>query len=294
MVQLTTRERVDAFWSSTLGVDAADCTPRAYRSTPTRPTRSSWRGVYVLAFDKAVCVFAPADLLDAVAAWHRRHRRRRRARAARPGSACSETTVQLASARSVHHYRDDRAGLAELAGGRRINPRRRRRAGRAARRRAAATSGPRPASPPSRRMLFGLFEGDDLRGRGEPHPRPRRRHRRRHRRAPRRPRQGLRRCASPPPPPGRPCVMHGVARFRALATSPATLRDRRQARLQEYGRNLAVYLHGADACPVSASRRSKPRRVAGPDPRVTSVTRTRSPNGSSPRTAPAPAGHPTR
>ena len=155
MVQLTTRERVDAFWATTLNVEVADLhTPGVHvRSNP--PERADWRGIYVLTFDKAACVFAPVDLLDLVtpavadldaeaatdpATWH----------------ALLGEAVGLAFGPVVHHYLDDDAGLADIAAGRRINPDD-----------AAALAALRGAVPPDEwvsagfaapaAMLFGIF-----------------------------------------------------------------------------------------------------------------------------------------
>ena len=51
----------------TLGVEAADLhVPGVQVTSP--PERSSWGGVYILAFDKAVWVFAPVALMESVSA----------------------------------------------------------------------------------------------------------------------------------------------------------------------------------------------------------------------------------
>ena len=51
MVEITTRERVDAFWSSTLGVHVSDLHTPGIHVYPNPPQRELWRGIYVLAFD---------------------------------------------------------------------------------------------------------------------------------------------------------------------------------------------------------------------------------------------------
>jgi len=239
MVQLTTRERVDAFWASTLGIEVADLHTPGVHVWPNPPERADWRGVYVLAFDKAACVFTPADLLDLVtpamaeldaeavmdpAAWH----------------ALLGEAVTLAFGPLVHHYRDDRGGLEEFATGRRINPDD-----------AVALVSLRGAVPADEwmsagfsapaAMLFGIFRDDrmvaaanltsgpdaatdvgivvhpDERGKG----------------------YALQAAATAA---RQALSMHGVARFRALATSHATLAIAAKLGFSEYGRNLAVYL----------------------------------------------------
>src|SRR5262245_3264016 len=122
MVQLTTVERVDAFWCRTLGVEAADLhTPGVHvRANPLE--RAEWRGIYARGFDKAVSVFVPPDLLDAVADGI----------ADQDSDAILEasywrsllgTRVRTAFGPVVHHYRDERTGLDDVAAGRRLNPR---------------------------------------------------------------------------------------------------------------------------------------------------------------------------
>jgi hypothetical protein len=127
MVQVTSRERVDAFWSSTLGVDAAQFHASGIHVFINPPQRATWRGIYVLAFDKCACVFSPPDLIETVAAAI--------ATAGEAGQrdtsdidaivepetwqAMAELTIHSALGPVLHHYRDDPEGLRELAAGRR-------------------------------------------------------------------------------------------------------------------------------------------------------------------------------
>jgi len=236
-MRLTTRERVDAYWSSTLGLDVADLHIPGTRVRPHGPDRATWRGVYVLSLDKATCVSAPADLLDRVApvteldaesalepdTWHQLL-----------GAAVSATFGPV-----VHHYRDDREGL-DVVAGRRLNPRD---ADALAGLHGAISSDEWAAagftSQPA--MLFGLFEGDrivaaanlnagpdaatdigivvhpDARGHG----------------------YGLAITATAA---RQALLMHGVARFRALASSESSRAIAEELGFSEYGRNLAVYL----------------------------------------------------
>jgi GNAT superfamily N-acetyltransferase len=239
MVELSTRERVDSFWSGSLGVDVDDLHTPGIRLRPNASAHEWWRGIYVLAFDDAVSVFAPPDMTDQVSAgltgqdaesalepktWHEML-----------GSA-----VRLAFGPVIHHYRDSSEGLEEHANGRRINPRD---AESLARLRAAIApeewlSAGFTAQPA---MLFGIFEGDrmvaaanltagpdaatdvgivihpDARGKG----------------------YAVQIAAAAA---RQALLMHGVARFRALATSQATLAIAKKLAFDEYGRNTAVYL----------------------------------------------------
>jgi GNAT superfamily N-acetyltransferase len=238
MVQLTTRERVDAFWSSTLDVEVSDLHTPGVRVRPNPPDRATWRGVYVLAFEKAACVFAPDDLLEVAAAC------------AVDNDAetvlepqCWEDVlddIQLAFGPVVHFYRDHRDGLDDLAHGRRINPQdsdalSSLRGAVAAEEWMSAGFTAQPA------MLFGIFEGDqmvaaanltsgpdaatdigvvihpDVRGQG----------------------YAVKIAATAA---RQALVMHGVARFRALASSEAALSIAAELGFSEYGRNLALYL----------------------------------------------------
>jgi hypothetical protein len=239
MIRLTTRERVDAYWSSTLGVDASDLHIPGTRVRQHPPDRAQWRGVYVLALDKAACVFAPADLLGRVAAvtdldtesvlepatWE---------------DLLGPASVSSAFGPVLHHYLDDRAGLDEVAAGRRLNPRD---SDALAELRGALTadewaSGGFTGQPA---MLFGVFEGEhmlaaanlnagpdaatdigivvrpDARARGF----------------------GLAITAAAAK---QAVLMHGVARFRAHAASGNSRAIAERLGFSEYGRNLAVYL----------------------------------------------------
>lgn len=239
MVQLTTRERVDVFWSQTLGVDSAALHSPGVHAQPNPPDRDSWRGIYVLAFDKAVNIFCPTDLLPAIQARTVDY----------DAEAALDPAVwkaELGSVRSVlfgpsvHHYRDTREGLAEIAAGRRINPRDAHAL--AALRGAvsheewssagfAAQSG----------LMVGLFEGDHLiaasnltpgpdaatdvgvvvhplaRGRG----------------------YEVRVAAAAAL---QAIAIHGVARLRALANDPTMLGVASTLGFTEYGRNLVIFL----------------------------------------------------
>jgi GNAT superfamily N-acetyltransferase len=246
MVELTTRERVDAFWSSTLGVDATGLHTPGTRVYPHPPQRELWPGIYVLAFDfdKAVCVFAPADLVSGV----------ERAIADHDGETLLEVATweamlgdHLRSAYGpiLHHYLVDGRSLvpiAQAAGARRLNP------GDAAalsRLRASVTHAEwtetgftgQPA------LLFGIFEDGELMACANLTPGPE--------------------AASDvgivvhPAARGKgyamkivavaarqAIVMHGIARFRALKQSPGTLAIAHRLGFQHYGTNLAAYLHG--------------------------------------------------
>ncbi len=239
MVQLTTRERVDAFWSQTLGVDNAALHIPGVHAQANPPDRRTWPGIYVLAFDKAANVFTPPELLDPIrdrmgdldaesaldpAVW----------------TALLDNVPTVAFGPSVHHYLDDRAGLAERAGGRRINPRD-----------AQALAVLRGAVPTEEWsaagftaqsvLLFGLFEGERLVAAANltpgpdsatdvgivVHPQERGRG------------YSVRIAAAAA---NQAIAMHGVARFRAQSHSPAMLAVARRLGFEEYGRNLVVYL----------------------------------------------------
>jgi len=236
MIRLTSRERVDAFWSSTLGVDASDLHAPGTRVRPA--DQSAWRGVYVLSFDKSACVVVPADLLDAVGSISELD----------PETVLEPDTWRdlLGKAGSdgfgpvVHHYRDERDGLDELAGGRRLNPGD---AGALAELRGAVDAAEWAAAgftgQPA--VLFGLFEAEhmvaaanlnggpegatdvgivvhpDARGHGH----------------------GLGIAATAA---RQAILMHGLARFRALASSQSSRALADRLGFSEYGRNLAVPL----------------------------------------------------
>jgi hypothetical protein len=243
MAPVTTRERIDAFWSKTLGVDVTDLHTPGVRVRPNPPERDAWRGIYVMAFEGAT-VFAPGDLADSVRAavggldpqallepktWH------------------ESLGEQLSSAWGPvnHYYLDRRDGLEEFAKGRRINPND-----------ASAFAALRAAVHPLEwlttgftaqpAMLFGLFEGDtmvaaanlthgpdsatdvgfvihpDARGRG----------------------YGLQIAATAA---RQAILIHGVARFRALTTSPSTMAIAEKLGFWQYGCNLAAYLKDSAA-----------------------------------------------
>lgn len=238
MVQVTTRVRVDAFWSKTLSVDAADLHAPGVRVLPNPNERQAWRGIYVLAFE-GVNVFAPAELVDSV---------RHAIQGQEPEALLEAKTwheamgdaLKSAWGPVVHYYLDSRDGLDAVAAGRRINP------------------GDSDALATLRgavsqldwvvtgftahtAMLFGLFEdqrmvaaanltpGPDAatdvgfvlhpsaRGKG----------------------YGLQIAATAA---RQAILMHGVARFRALTTSPPTMAIADRLGFVEYGRNLAAYL----------------------------------------------------
>jgi len=243
MVQLATRERVDAFWSSTLGIDAADLHMPGVRVRINPPERNSWRGVYILTFDKSACVFAPEDLLAPIQA----------ATADLDADAVLEhdtwqqilgDQIHLMFGPVVHHYRDDLTGMEPDPDARRINPRD-----------ADALTALRGSVPweewasagftAQPAMLFGIFEDDrllaaanltngpdassdvglvlhpDARGKG----------------------YGVRIAGAAA---RQALLLHGVARFRALASSAPTMAIAARLGFTEYGRNLAVYLKGGD------------------------------------------------
>ena len=163
MVQLTTRERVDAFWSSTLGVDAADLhTPGVTCRSSTRRERVDWRGIYVLALRQGCLRLRPgrtcSRTITAAVAEHDAE------------SLLEPTTwrtilgdqVQIgvrAGAALLPRRRVD--GLDELAAGRRINPRDAEALAelRGAVRSEEWASAGFTAQPA---MLFGIFDGDRL------------------------------------------------------------------------------------------------------------------------------------
>jgi GNAT superfamily N-acetyltransferase len=258
MVEQLTRDRVDAFWSSTLRASVADLHAPGVRVLPNPPVRQSWRGVYVLAFEGAT-VFVPADQVEKVAA-------------AISGLSADEVVEPkvwqdvLGNAAQaifgpVRHYYLDRAdGLGEIAAGRRLNPT------------DSDALGKLRSSLPSQEwqitgftgqpaMLFGIFEGDALvaaanltvgpavtRGgtaEGTPeaatdiglvvHPAARGRG------------LGVQIAAFAA---RQAIAMYGVARYRALTSAPSTMATAHRLGFQEYGRNLVAYLNdqplGAD------------------------------------------------
>jgi GNAT superfamily N-acetyltransferase len=244
MVELTTRERVDAFWSSTLGVTASDLHTPGTRVYPHPPQRELWRGIYVLAFDEAYSVFAPGDLVGGV----------RRVTADYDGEMLLDAKTWEAllgdHMRSgygpiLHHYLTDAKPLAPIAaaaGARRLNPGD---ANALSRLRGSVSQAEWTetgfAGQPA--LLFGIFDGPDLMA-----------------------------CANLTPGPDaatdvgivvlpaargqglamkivavaarQAILMHGIARFRALTRSAGTLAVAHRLGFEPYGANMAAYLHG--------------------------------------------------
>jgi hypothetical protein len=240
MVQLTTRERVDAFWSNTFDLSAADLRSPGVRVRPHTPSRASWRAVYVLGFDDAACVLAPADLvpllLEAVTG-----------RAAGDVLDPSPWSGVLGgSARRVvatrHHYLDERTGLDAHAAGRRINPRDH-----------SALAALRSSIPPREweqagfgsqpAMMFGVFEGEEMVAVANLGPgpdaatdigvvvRPRVRGKG----------YGTQATATAA---RQAVLMHGVARLRAPSDHEAAFAVARRLGFSEYGRDVTVQLSG--------------------------------------------------
>ena len=241
MVQLTTRERVDAFWSNTFDLSTADLRLPGVRVRPHTPSRASWRAVYVLSFDDAACVLAPADIVSVLSN-------------ALAGRAAGEVLdpnswralLAAPSARVVgparHHYLDDRSGLGAFAVGRRVNPRDH-----------SALAALRSAIPPPEwelagfsqqpAMMFGVFEGEEMvaaatLGAGPDAAtdigvvvRPRIRGKG----------YGTQIAATAAK---QAVLMHGIARFRAPADSEASLAVARRLGFTEYGCDLTVHLSG--------------------------------------------------
>jgi hypothetical protein len=239
MVQLTTRERVDAFWSQTLGVDSAALHSPGVHAQPNPPDRANWRGIYVLALGKAVNIFAPTDLLSTI---EERARNYDVDDALDPDVWVSELgeVRSVLFGPSVHHYRDSPEGLSLFAAGRRINPR--------DSRALAALRAEIPhdewsaagfAGQPG--LLFGLFDEDermvaaanltpgpdsatdigvvvhpDARGLGHE----------------------MRLAATAAL---QALAIHGIARLRALAEDPTMCAVAQTLGFTEYGRNLVIY-----------------------------------------------------
>jgi hypothetical protein len=250
MVEQTTRDRVDAFWSATLDTPVAELHAPGVRIRPNPAARDSWRGIYVLAFE-GVIVYVPADQVAALAEVTARS----------PEELVEAKTwhdVLAGTAQAIfgpvrHYYLDRADGLAELAAGRRLNPD------------DSDALGTLRATLPAQEwaltgftaqvaMLFGIFEDDvlvaaanltagpsvsgnssalassgsatdvgivihpDARGRG----------------------YGLRVAALAAK---QAIAMHGVARYRALSSSPSTLAIAERLGFDEYGRNLVTYLN---------------------------------------------------
>jgi GNAT superfamily N-acetyltransferase len=240
MVELTTRERVDEFWSNTLGVNVADLHTPGVRVYPNPPDRKSWRGIYALAFDQAACVFMPTDLINelrpAVAGLNA-------VSVLEPASwqPILGERIHFAFGPVVHYYLDDATELAGLATGRRLNPSD-----------AEAFAALRAAVPEHEwtaagfsaqaAVLLGIFDGEQLCAAANltsgpdaatdvaivVHPRARGRG------------IGLQMAATAA---SQALQMHRLARFRGLASSAPTLAIARRLGCVEYGRNLALYLH---------------------------------------------------
>jgi GNAT superfamily N-acetyltransferase len=239
MVQVTSRERVDSFWSATLGVDAVRFHTAGVHVIPNPPQRATWQGIYVLAFDQSACVIVPVDLREkvfaAVTGWEV-------SRLLQPDTWREDVglTVRSAQGPVTHYYRDDLDGLDEHAAGRRIESFD---AGALAELRAVvpgdewASAGFGGETPVS----FGLFDGDrlmaaanltagpdaatdigivvapDSRGKG----------------------YGVRVTAAAA---RHAVITHGIARFRVLETSRSTMAIAETLRFEPYGRNLTGYL----------------------------------------------------
>jgi len=239
MVEHTTRERVDAFWAKTLGSSVADLHAPGVRVSPNRLDRESWRGIYVFGFE-GVTINVPMDMLESVTSAVVGHDAES---LLEPKTWQEFLGEQARSAWGpvMHYYRDRLDGLDEMAAGRRLNPRD-----------AEAIAALRSALPfyewgvtgftAQTAMLFGIFEGDklvaaanltpgpdaatdvgfvihpDARGRG----------------------YGLQIAALA----ARQAIrMHGVARYRALTSSPSTMAIADKLGFAPYGRNVVVYLN---------------------------------------------------
>jgi GNAT superfamily N-acetyltransferase len=239
MVDQTTRERVDAFWSTTLGTSVADLHAPGFRVRANPPARESWRGIYVLGFEGAT-VYAPIDMVEWVKSSLIGH----------DVESLLETKTwrellgdQVHSAWGVvkHYYRTRMDGLDQLAAGRRLNPRD-----------AEAIGALRAALPTyewvvtgftaQTAILFGIFEGERLVAAANLtpgpeaatdvgfviHPEARRRG------------YGPQIAALAT---RQAILMHGVARYRALTSSPSTIAIANKLGFEEYGRNVVVYLN---------------------------------------------------
>jgi GNAT superfamily N-acetyltransferase len=235
----TYRDRVDAFWSATLATSGVDLHAPGVRVWPNPPARENWRGIYVLGFEGAN-VYAPMDMLD----WVK----------SRVGGHDVDSVMEPKNWQQLlgdaihsawgpvkHYYLDRLDGLSDMAMGRRLNPRD-----------AEAIGALRSAVPSydwlvtgfsaQVAMLFGIFEGDklvaaanltpgpdaatdvgfvihpDARGRG----------------------YGLRIAALATK---QAIMMHGIARYRALTSSPSTMAIAEKLGFEEYGGNVVTYLN---------------------------------------------------
>jgi GNAT superfamily N-acetyltransferase len=250
MVWLPTRDRVDAYWCDTLAIDAAALHTPGVRVFPNPTDRHDWPGIYVLAFDKAVTIFTPPELVETVTGWLATGGDPRL-----PGTPLDVANAldpavwaerfrprwKVVHGPSVHHYRDSVDGLARRAAGRRVNPSDT--SALAALRSAITTEEWTAAGfSATAAVLFGLFDdrgrilaaanltpGPDAAtdvsvvvhpaARGQGHG------------------QRIAALAAM-----QAIEMHGVARFRALATSAPMLAIAAALEFEEYGRNLVVYL----------------------------------------------------
>jgi hypothetical protein len=261
VVEQLTRDRVDAFWSSTLDTSVADLHGPGVRVRANPPTRRSWRGIYVLAFEGAT-VYAPADQIDAVSAGVA-GRTADDVIEAKTWQELLGATVQTIFGPVRHYYLDRAEGLGDLATGRRLNPTDSEALGTL---RAALSAKEwlitgftgQPA------MLFGIFEGDALVAAANLTSGPA---------APARPAPhasseaatdiglvihpaarghgyGLRIAALAAK---QAIALHGLARYRALTSSPSTVAIADRLGFREYGRNLVAYLNdqplGMDEAP---------------------------------------------
>lgn len=237
MAKLTTRERVDRFWSTTFDLSPADLHLTGIRIQAHNAPRQEWRGIYVLAFADAATVFAPADLVaglrDAIG-------NETAAAATDPGRWQAVLPKARVLGPSRHHYLDDAQPLQAIAAGRRLNP------GdfSALSSLSAAVGesdwadsgfGGQPA------VLFGLFDADQMvaaanltsgpEGASDvgvaTHP-DRRGHGFGTRIAATAAKQAL--------------AMYGIARYRALAANAASLAIASRLGFDEYGQNLAIHL----------------------------------------------------
>lgn len=238
MVDPTVRERVDAFWSSTLDTSVADLHSPGVTVRPQPPVRADWRGIYVLGFEGAN-VYAPSDMVESVRATV----------AGQDLEALLEHKTweeQLGDlSKSAwgpvrHYYLTSTEHLTDLVAGRRLNPRD-----------SEAISGLRAAVPTREwavtgftaqtAMLFGIFEDDKLVAAANLtpgpdaatdvgfviHPESRGRG------------YGPRIAALAAK---QAIMMHGIARYRALTSSPSTMAIADKLGFTEYGRNMVVYL----------------------------------------------------
>lgn len=243
MVQVTSRERVDAFWSNTLGVDASQFHTPGTHVFINPPQRATWRGIYALAFDKCACVFVPTDLVDSLSAtfassdlgadvdaivepetWRAR----------------TDLTIRSALGPVVHHYLDTPDGLADHAAGRRINP------GdadaiTALRKAVGAAEWTAAGFLDQPAVMFGIFEEEKMLAAANltsgpdaatdiglvVHPEARGKG------------LGVQIAATAA---RQAITMHGIARFRVLASSEHTLGIAATLGFEPYGRNLTIYL----------------------------------------------------